>query len=78
MIKLHGNCSAKKFILSFGGLTKSGKEEKGRVEQESTSFFRHADYDPDSPDNNNDIALIKIPKPIQYTGRILMRFSRDH
>ena len=43
--------------------------EEGRMEIMSTDIFKHESYNPILI--HNDIALIKLPEPIQFNGKII-------
>lgn len=56
--------SAKSVLLHFGA--HHIQQEEDRVEMLSTEFIVHEEWDRDKV--RNDIALIKLPEPVKFSG----------
>lgn len=57
--------SALSFTLYLGGTT-LGNEEDGRLTIVATDYLAHPSYN--SNNLNNDVALIRLPEPIEFSG----------
>ena len=53
--------------ITLGDLIRD-TEEKGEINMISREFFTHPEYNPITMEN--DIALVKLPKPVTFTDRI--------
>lgn len=67
MFVVLSHCSASLFSLYFGGNRLNSVEEGTRtVEVDGEAAFVHPEYNPSNL--NNDIALIRLPEPLELSG----------
>lgn len=60
------------YTLHFGSIDQSNPNEPGRVTLQSNQVYVHEQYNSQSLEN--DVALIKLPNQIQFTGMNVFRF----
>lgn len=63
------------FSLFFGGTILNSNEEGTKtIDVEEDAVFIHPDYDPSNL--NNDIALIRLPQPLELSGKLLCQLLK--